>query len=285
MFDFALKAKEIDKGVYRISGMAVYRYLFVGEKAALLMDTGYGIANLKKLVESITDKPLYVVNSHYHPDHSNGNQQFDKIYINENDLPFAGKGLGIEYLVETISTALVENHKWVKAIKKPLCNAMLCARAQKTEYVPVKNDHVFDLGGKTIIMHHVPGHTEGSCVLVDVEAKTIYTGDSCNTGCWLWTNPECTATQFADSLDDFADYVKNNKIKTLRCSHNPMADKPGFAKFYANQMRKLGSGEKHPLISIHLPGLDTPLCITPCMGFHKGSFYGGMCFHLGGQMK
>ena len=285
MLDFLLKAKEIDKGVYRISGLGVFRYLFVGENAALLMDTGYGLADLKKLVESITDKPVYVVNSHFHPDHSNGNQQFDKVYVNEQDMPFIDHGPDFASMGKTILAALAENHKWLKKAEKTLNDIMSCERARNTEHIPVKNDHVFDLGGKTIVMHHVPGHTKGSCVLVDVESQTIYTGDSCNTTCWLWTNPECTATQFADSLDAFADYIEEHKIKRLRCSHNSMADKPGFARFYASQMRKIAAGEKEPFIRIPLPGLDSTLYITLCTGLYKMNFYFSMCFHLDSQMK
>ena len=44
----------------------------------MLIDTGYGYGNLKQVVKSITDKPLYIVNTHGHVDHTSGNAQFER---------------------------------------------------------------------------------------------------------------------------------------------------------------------------------------------------------------
>jgi len=43
-----------------------------GEKSAVLLDTGLGVANIRSVAEDLTDKPLLVVNSHYHFDHTGG---------------------------------------------------------------------------------------------------------------------------------------------------------------------------------------------------------------------
>ena len=40
--------------------------LVIGTEKALVLDTAYGIGNLKKEIREITDKPLVVVNSHGH---------------------------------------------------------------------------------------------------------------------------------------------------------------------------------------------------------------------------
>ena len=58
----------------------VISYLIVGEKRALLFDTGMGISDIKKVVEELTKLPVVVVNSHSHDDHVGGNWQFDTIY-------------------------------------------------------------------------------------------------------------------------------------------------------------------------------------------------------------
>ena len=66
--------------LYQIKdALGVLATLVIGEEKALLLDTCYGIGNLKKEVEKITNKPLIVVNSHGHMDHSCGNYQFDKV--------------------------------------------------------------------------------------------------------------------------------------------------------------------------------------------------------------
>ena len=65
--------RELEPGLYRIGNSAVFMDLIVGSHHALLFDTGYGYGDLKAVVRSITDKPLYVVNSHGHVDHACGN--------------------------------------------------------------------------------------------------------------------------------------------------------------------------------------------------------------------
>ncbi len=58
-----------------------YMYLLEGDEKALLIDTGYGAGNLKNFVMSLTDKPIVVVNTHYHPDHSAGNGEFEEVMV------------------------------------------------------------------------------------------------------------------------------------------------------------------------------------------------------------
>lgn len=56
-------------------------YLLEGEEKALLLDTGYGVGNLREYVERLTEKPVIVANTHYHPDHSAGNGEFEQVYL------------------------------------------------------------------------------------------------------------------------------------------------------------------------------------------------------------
>ena len=65
--------------------------LVIGEEKALVFDTGYGIGDLNKEIKQITSKPLIVVNSHGHMDHSCGNYQFDKVFIDKRDLELVKK--------------------------------------------------------------------------------------------------------------------------------------------------------------------------------------------------
>src|SRR5215469_10776053 len=58
----------------------VISYLIVGEKRALLFDTGMGISDIKKVTAELTRLPIIVLNSHTHNDHVGGNWQFDTIY-------------------------------------------------------------------------------------------------------------------------------------------------------------------------------------------------------------
>ena len=77
---------EIAKDTYAINeaGMAAM-FLVVGEKRALLIDTGVGMTDLKSLIAQLTDLPYDVVLTHGHMDHAGGAAQFDQVYIHPAD--------------------------------------------------------------------------------------------------------------------------------------------------------------------------------------------------------
>ena len=92
--DKYFRADETFPGVYKISqpwfredSLHVYCFLIVGSKAAIVYDSMFGYGNLRAFCEKITDKPLLMVNSHFHGDHSAGNFDFDSCYIHPYDLP------------------------------------------------------------------------------------------------------------------------------------------------------------------------------------------------------
>src|SRR5215203_318122 len=59
----------------------VRSYLIAGSEKAILVDTGTGVGDIRKIVEQLTDLPVGVVNSHSHWDHIGGNWRFDDIAI------------------------------------------------------------------------------------------------------------------------------------------------------------------------------------------------------------
>ena len=68
--------------------------LIVGPEKAVLIDTGCGIGNLRKVVAEVTDKPVMVINTHTHLDHLGSNRQFDEIAMFDHPLSrrLAGEG-------------------------------------------------------------------------------------------------------------------------------------------------------------------------------------------------
>ena len=80
-----------------------YFYLIVGEKKALLFDTGYAFTNIRPLVDEIVgDKPLYVVCSHGHDDHVLGCSQFPEAYFSFADWDLCMKNDNPEQLEKQI---------------------------------------------------------------------------------------------------------------------------------------------------------------------------------------
>ncbi len=62
--------EKIDEDTFAISEYRHWEethcYLVCGSKQAVLIDTGLGIANIKNIVDSLTDLPVTVVTTHVH---------------------------------------------------------------------------------------------------------------------------------------------------------------------------------------------------------------------------
>src|ERR1700733_8837086 len=63
----------------------VISYLIVGDKRAMLFDTGMGISDLREITAELTRLPIVVLNSHTHNDHVGNNWQFETIYGMDTD--------------------------------------------------------------------------------------------------------------------------------------------------------------------------------------------------------
>ena len=73
-----------DTWVINEAGMTAM-FLLKGTERALLIDTGVGMTDLKKLISWLTPLPYDVVLTHGHPDHIGGAAQFEEVYIHEKD--------------------------------------------------------------------------------------------------------------------------------------------------------------------------------------------------------
>ena len=60
-------------------------WLVKGRDADMLIDTGLGVSSLKQYLADQLDKPLKVVASHVHFDHSGGCHEFDEVYIHAHE--------------------------------------------------------------------------------------------------------------------------------------------------------------------------------------------------------
>ena len=124
-------------------------YLVEGETKAILIDAGTKIKDLDKLVASITDKPVTLVATHVHPDHTGSAiDYFPEIYINPADT------IGIP--------EFMPNYK-----------GKVCF---------LEDGEILDLGGRILEIVFTPGHTPGSTTFVDKDAAYGFSGDSFGSG-------------------------------------------------------------------------------------------------------
>ena len=130
-------------------GTLVRMFLFEGEAEALLVDAGFGGGDLKAFVSTLTDKPVRsVILTHADPDHTGGCNQFEHVLMHPSELA--------------------------------LCVAR--GKPDPARAVPVWEGDRLRVGGRTLEVVLIPGHTPGSIALLDRENRVLLGGDSVQSG-------------------------------------------------------------------------------------------------------
>jgi len=176
-------------------------YLVEGKKKAMLIDTGTKCAQLDSIVKLITNKPLYVLITHAHGDHSGNINHFNEIYLHAAD-------------------------------------TVLLDKSYKGKVHFVKDGEVFDLGGKKLKIVCMPAHTPGSIVVLDEKAGSCYSGDAFGSGqVWLQLRPFATMKTYVNSCKKMENLMDQG-ITKIYCGHYPYVKK-AYDKSYIIAMRKL----------------------------------------------
>lgn len=149
----------------------VWMYLIVGPERAMLIDTGFGVGDLKGLCALLSGgKELIVVNTHPHIDHAYGNCQFDRVYCHEYAVPTLKK----------MATPTAWDHLF-DASGKPIWAEFDRADIipyREYEIVGVPDGYLFDLGGDhRVELIFTAGHSSGHCMLLDYRNRLLFAGD------------------------------------------------------------------------------------------------------------
>ena len=145
---------QIDENSWRIEENGVRSLLFVGADKSLLVDSGLGTGNIKEIVESLTNLPVMLVNTHADRDHIGCNKLFEEAYMHPSEFDRYHQSIGKEFIA-----------------------------------APLWEGDIIGLGGRDFEIILIPGHTPGSIVLLDAENKILIGGDSVQTGTIYMFNP------------------------------------------------------------------------------------------------
>lgn len=212
----------IEPGIWAIyephQWQEVISYLIVGTESAVLFDTGNGIGDMRAVVDQLTDKPVRVINSHSHYDHVGGNYRFDEVL--SLSMPFSlerAAGLESEELLAEVSP---------EALCRPLPDGVTAENHRIRPYTitaSIAHGDVIDIGGRTLEILHIPGHTPDAIALLDREAGFLWSGDSFYEGpVWLFA-PETDIVSYRGSVKRLAALAP--ELTAVFPAHNtPRAD-------------------------------------------------------------
>ncbi len=195
----------------------VISFLILGDKRAILFDTGLGIGDIKRVVTSLTSLPIVVLNSHTHNDHVGDNWEFEEIYGMDTDfMRNNAKGSAVDAQAE-LAPGLVCGHLPAGFDAKSYATRPF----QITHWI--HDSDTVDLGGRVLQIISTPGHTPDAICLLDRKNGLLFTGDSFYPGpIWLY-RPETDLDAYVQSVERIAALVP--QLHLLLPSHNvPVAD-------------------------------------------------------------
>jgi glyoxylase-like metal-dependent hydrolase (beta-lactamase superfamily II) len=168
---YAIEA--IDKNTYIIgeprSSQYNSSYLIIGSDKAILLDAGSGerpknIPNMREMAESLTDKPVTMMLSHFHMDHIGDLDKFEGVIMI--DLPY------LRSRIHDLNPKIGEP----PSIHVSALETVIGAREIKILGWIKPNEYI-DLGKREIQILNTPGHTFESLTIVDHVNEYVFTGD------------------------------------------------------------------------------------------------------------
>ena len=159
-----IKTTKVAGSVYMLEGSGGNIGVLIGDDGVILVDDQFAplAEKIKKAIAAISDKPIkFVVNTHFHGDHSGGNKEFGSegsiIVAQEN----ARKRLSADHLF----TAFKQEQK-----------AMSYEGLPKITFAESLN---FNMNGETVHVIHIKNaHTDGDAAIYFKESNVLHTGDA-----------------------------------------------------------------------------------------------------------
>ena len=203
----------IDDRTYRIEDNGVRCFLFIGNKSALLVDTGFGQSgSLKAVVESLTDKPVTLVSTHADFDHIGGNAEFGPAHMHPAEMA--------HYFLTASPTAEVR---------------------------ALWGNMEIDIGGRRFEVVFIPGHTPGSIALIDRESRIAVTGDSVSASPVFMFGQMRSFHAYIESMKMLAELHKSGMFDTIYPSHGPFPIPAGQIEKMIAAAEKMLLGELSPM--------------------------------------
>ena len=212
-----LEAVKIDERTYRIEDNSippcVRCFLFIGDESALLVDSCTGQSgSLKAVVDSLTDKPVILLNTHADFDHIGGNAEFGPAHMHH-----------------------AEKEHYFMSMDK------------NSEIQPLWGNSEIDIGGRCFEVLFIPGHTPGSVALLDRENRILVIGDSVATVPVFMFGEMRNFHAYIESMKMLALLHKRGVFDTIYPSHGPFPVPGSQVEKMIVAAQKLQAGELEPM--------------------------------------
>lgn len=211
------KTEKVDADTFVISEPKHWEethcYLLCGTKKALLIDTGLGVSNIKKVVDGLTKLPVEVVTTHAHWDHIGGHKYFDSFALHEAEIDWLSVKFPLS--LQDVKHNLtynpcdfpkdfdVDEYEIYQGIPQRILHDLDC----------------LDLGNRKLTVIHTPGHSPGHCCFYEKEREYLYSGDLIYKGCLDAFYPTTDPQLFWQSIRK----IQSLKVKRILPAHHQLS--------------------------------------------------------------
>ena len=220
---------EAAQGILHIQDALGVSFSFLqGRSGGLLIDTGYGLENVRSLIDGLSETPYHVLLTHGHHDHILGAADFENVFLCAEDLEEYRLRSGYEQRKKIADRAVqsgiaVPGDYLTRSMPEPR-QTIFDERTAGFESTR------FDLGGISAVIIHVPGHTPGSLMVWIPERKILLSGDNWNPCTWLWFPSSLGAAKWKKHMQR----ILSLPFDTVLCSHQPAGWKRQCLEEYLN---------------------------------------------------
>ena len=225
------QSKSISPNTWLIQGDGCNSYLVVGEKAGIVIDTGYAVENIQEYAQTLTPKPVSMcANTHGHFDHTGGNGWFERAFMSAKALEIAkvpypskiGLNIPLNYLVTIVG-----------------------------------DGDTIDLGARTLEVIEIPAHAPSSIAFLDRKQRILFSGDEVENGVmlyWMQDEPQPTIEQHSTNMQKLLKH--RSEFDYICGGHSLVMGDASIIETYLEHDRRIMSGiEGEPMV-MHSGGPD-----------------------------
>jgi glyoxylase-like metal-dependent hydrolase (beta-lactamase superfamily II) len=208
---------------YRIAEGSMFNtYLVVGEKRALQIDAGGGFGDLRGLVEGLVDVPVRLLLSHSHWDHIGAAHRFDDVLIDGTERHPDGR-VTTDVVTDDFGYSPADFVADWRGAGRSFPDGV---DVEGFEIPPIEGVEAvspgdrIDLGGRTLELVGVPGHSPGQLAALDREDGVLYGADVLHNGYGLYIHFEgCDIEEYVTTLERVIDLRDEGAFDTLYLAH------------------------------------------------------------------
>lgn len=157
----------LSPGLWAIWDEGITLYLIAGRDRAVLLDSGFGsFHGLRRRCEALCGLPVDLIHTHAHGDHTGGDGEWSEACLHPADWGDYRRDRGEAMILH-----------------------------------PLEEGMALELGGRTLEVLHVPGHTRGSVALLDRANRLLFSGDTVMAQPVFLFTPSSSPADYRSSLE------------------------------------------------------------------------------------